>query len=250
MGPYVDSITPDESMPASTSVVVVGGGIIGTSAALALAARGIPVVLCEKAYIGCEQSSRNWGWCRQTGRDEREMPLIVESLKLWRDMDRLTQSATGFRECGVVYVGESESDECSFAAWLEMARPHDIGARIVRGAELDALLPGAQGAFRCGLHVPSDGCAEPQKAAPAIARAALRGQGDRAERRKNPGRRHGARSDRLRYRHSCWGRLDEPVLREPRGQASAVEGTVVGAADGTRSRRPADLHVFGRGRLP
>jgi glycine/D-amino acid oxidase-like deaminating enzyme len=174
MGPYVDSITPDEAIPASTRVVVIGGGIIGTSAALALAARGIPVVLCEKAYIACEQSSRNWGWCRQTGRDEREMPLIVESLKLWRDMDRLTQSATGFRECGVVYVGESEDDERSFAAWLEMARPYAIGARILRGSELAALMPGARGGFRCGLHVPSDGCAEPQKAAPAIARAAQR----------------------------------------------------------------------------
>jgi glycine/D-amino acid oxidase-like deaminating enzyme len=174
MGPYVDSITPDEAMPASTSVVVIGGGIIGTSAALSLAARGIPVVLCEKAHIACEQSSRNWGWCRQTGRDEREMPLIVESLKLWRDMDRLTESATGFRECGVMYVGESEEDERSFATWLDMARPYATGAQIVRGQDLGALMPGATGTFRCGLHVPSDGCAEPQKAAPAIARAAQR----------------------------------------------------------------------------
>jgi glycine/D-amino acid oxidase-like deaminating enzyme len=174
MGPYVDSVTPDETLPRETSVAVIGGGIIGTSAALALAARGIPVVLCEKAYIGCEQSSRNWGWCRQAGRDEREMPLIVESLRLWRDMDRLTDNATGFRECGVMYVGESEEHERRFTAWLEMARPFDIGTRIIRGQALAALMPSAGGDYRCALHVPSDGCAEPQKAAPAIARAAQR----------------------------------------------------------------------------
>ena len=174
MGPYVDSVTPDEAIPRSTSVAVIGGGIVGSSAALALAARGISVVLCEKAHIACEQSSRNWGWCRQAGRDEREMPLIVESLRLWRDMDRLTTSATGFRECGVMYVGESEADEARFDAWLAMARPFDIGARMVGGAELKRLMPGAQGEFRCALHVPTDGCAEPQKAAPAIARAAQR----------------------------------------------------------------------------
>jgi glycine/D-amino acid oxidase-like deaminating enzyme len=174
MGPYVDSVSPDELIPSATSVVVIGGGIIGSSATLALAARGIPVVLCEKGYIACEQSSRNWGWCRQAGRDEREMPLIVESLRLWRDMDRLTSSATGFRECGVMYVGESEEDEKRFNAWLEMARPHDIGARMVRGDDLKRLMPGAQGEYRCALHVPTDGCAEPQKAAPAIARAAQR----------------------------------------------------------------------------
>ena len=89
MGPYVDSIISDEVMPAATTVVVIGGGIVGTFAALTLAKRGIPVVLCEKGYIACEQSSRNWGWCRQAGRDVREMPLIVQSLQLWRDMNRL-----------------------------------------------------------------------------------------------------------------------------------------------------------------
>ncbi len=174
MGPYVDSITPDEVIPSATGVVVVGGGIIGTSAALTLAERGIPVALCEKGYIGCEQSSRNWGWCRQAGRDAREMPLIVESLRLWRDMDRLTGSATGFRECGVMYVGESEDDEIRFADWLEMARTYDTGARILRREEVEALMPGARSKFRCALHVPTDGCAEPQRAAPAIARAAQR----------------------------------------------------------------------------
>jgi glycine/D-amino acid oxidase-like deaminating enzyme len=174
MGPYVDSIVPDELMPAATSVVVIGGGIIGTFAALTLAIRGIPVVLCEKGYVACEQSSRNWGWCRQAGRDVREMPLIVQSLQLWRDMDHLTEADTGFRECGVLYVGESEIDEARFAEWAEMAKPYDMGARVVRGADVAALMPGASRAYACGLHVPSDGCAEPQRAAPAIARAAQR----------------------------------------------------------------------------
>jgi glycine/D-amino acid oxidase-like deaminating enzyme len=174
MGPYVDSVVSDEHMPAVTQVVVIGGGIIGTFAALTLAGRGIPVVLCEKGYIACEQSSRNWGWCRQAGRDAREMPLIVQSLGLWRDMNRLTDSDTGFRECGVLYVGESESDEARFAAWADMAKPYDIGTRIVRGAELAALMPGASRTFACGLYVPTDGCAEPQRAVPAIARAAQR----------------------------------------------------------------------------
>jgi glycine/D-amino acid oxidase-like deaminating enzyme len=174
MGPYVDSVKSDEVIPATTSVVVIGGGIVGTFAALTLASRGIPVVLCEKGYIACEQSSRNWGWCRQAGRDEREMALIVQSLRLWREMDRLTETETGFRECGVLYVGESDADETRFADWVRMAQPYEIGARIVRGAELAALMPGASQVYSCGLHVPTDGCAEPQWAAPAIARAAQR----------------------------------------------------------------------------
>jgi glycine/D-amino acid oxidase-like deaminating enzyme len=174
MGPYVDSIDPDEAIPAATSVAIVGGGIIGTSAALTLASRGVPVALFEKGYIACEQSSRNWGWCRQAGRDAREMPLIVESLRLWRDMNRMTEADTGFRECGVLFVGENEAEERNFSEWIDMARPFEIGARMVRGGELKALMPGASREYRCGLHVPGDGCAEPQRAAPAIARAAQR----------------------------------------------------------------------------
>src|ERR1700730_13600655 len=171
MGPYVDSIISDEVMPAATSVAVIGGGIVGAFAALTLADRGIPVVLCEKGFIVCEQSSRNWGWCRQGRREARAMALIVQSLALWRDMNRLTEFDTGFRQCGVLYVGESEADESRFTAWVGMAKPYDIATRIVRAAEPAALMPGASRTYACGLYVPTDGCAEPQRAAPAIARA-------------------------------------------------------------------------------
>src|SRR3984957_17965121 len=98
MGPYVDSVISDEVLPATTHVIVIGGGIVGTFAALTLANRGIPVVLCEKGFIASQQSSRNWGWGRQAGRDVREMPLMVRSVQLWREMNRLTESDAGFRE--------------------------------------------------------------------------------------------------------------------------------------------------------
>ena len=260
MGPYVDSVTSDEAIPAATSVVVIGGGIIGTSAALTLAARGISVVLCEKGYIACEQSSRNWGWCRQAGRDAREMPLIVASLRLWRDMDRLTDSATGFRECGVMYVGESEADEERFSAWLEMARPYDIGARIVRGEEVKALMPGARSAYRCALYVPTDGCAEPQKAAPAIARAAQRKGAvilahcavrgiDRGAGRVNA-RRHGTGTHRMRCGHIGRRSLDQPVLRKLGNSSAPTEGAVLGDAHGARCRWPRYVHLPERLGLP
>lgn len=73
------AIAPDGAPPASTSVVVIGGGIVGASTALFLAKAGIPVVLAEKGRIGGEQSSRNWGWCRTMGRDNREIPLSIRA---------------------------------------------------------------------------------------------------------------------------------------------------------------------------
>ncbi len=71
-------------------VVVIGGGIIGTSTALELADSGMRVALCEKGGIGHEQSSRNWGWVRISRRDPREVPLMAEALRIWADLNRRT----------------------------------------------------------------------------------------------------------------------------------------------------------------
>ena len=102
MSPIPDPVPADTEVPRATEVAVIGGGIIGVCASLKLAEQGIPVTLLEKGEIAAEQSSRNWGWCRQQGRDPREMPLIIESLNLWREMSARIGRDVGFNECGVL----------------------------------------------------------------------------------------------------------------------------------------------------
>jgi glycine/D-amino acid oxidase-like deaminating enzyme len=55
--PILDAVPSSETLPGAADVVVIGGGIIGASAALSLAERRVSVVLCEKGMIG-EQNSR------------------------------------------------------------------------------------------------------------------------------------------------------------------------------------------------
>src|SRR5215470_2065339 len=157
MAPPVEPVVVDSELPASVDVVVIGGGIVGASTAFFLAQRGVSVALCEKGLIAGEQSSRNWGFCRQQGRDPRELPLIVESLRIWRTIDRTIEGDTGFRQAGVVYVAEDEKEAAAQEKWLEYARPYQLDTRIVRGQELAALLPGAARAWPRGLHTASDG---------------------------------------------------------------------------------------------
>jgi glycine/D-amino acid oxidase-like deaminating enzyme len=176
MGPEVDRIETDEHPPAETGIVVIGGGIIGTSTALALTQKGHAVTLCEKGHIAGEQSSRNWGWVRKNGRDSREIPLIVESLRIWGGLNRTVGAETGFRACGIVSVARTDADRARHERWVEESRPYQIGSRIVEGDELDALVPGSRVKFRSAMYNPTDGRAEPQKAAPAIA-AAVRREG-------------------------------------------------------------------------
>lgn len=172
MGPTPDSITSDTTLPPKADVVVIGGGIIGTAAALELAERGLSVVLCEKGRIAAEQSSRNWGWVRKMGRDPRELPLIIESLRIWDGLNQRLGAETGFCKSGILYTCEDEADVARNAAWLEHARPYQLDTRMLSAAETAALLPGMTKRFAGALYTASDGRAEPQKAAPAIARAA------------------------------------------------------------------------------
>ncbi|MGD0639314.1 MAG: FAD-binding oxidoreductase [Roseiarcus sp.] len=174
MGPVVDPVESDQVLPAKAAVVVIGGGIIGTSAALALANRGVDVVLCEKGQIAGEQSSRNWGWVRKQGRDSREMPLIIESLRMWERLNEDVEAETGFRQAGTLYVCETDEELARRAKWLDIARPYQLDTRLLTREELAELMPGAARKFKGALYTKSDGRAEPQKAAPAVARAARR----------------------------------------------------------------------------
>jgi glycine/D-amino acid oxidase-like deaminating enzyme len=174
MGPRIDPVVGDETLPARADVVIVGGGIIGTSAALFLAERGVDVALCEKGLIAGEQSSRNWGWCRKMVRDPRELPLVIESLRLWQGMNERVEAETGFRTCGIMYLSETAEELARLEPWLDHAREYQLDTRALSRAEVAELLPGSTKSWAGGLYTASDGKAEPQMAAPAIAAAARR----------------------------------------------------------------------------
>src|SRR5580700_5963870 len=175
MAPPVDRVPSDQKIPAATRVVIIGGGIIGVCTAFFLAHKGVPVVLCEKGEIAAEQSSRNWGWCRKMGRDPRELPLAIEALRLWNNLNNLIEAESGFRRAGIVYLCRTEKDLAHRTQWLEqVGRPFQIDSRLLTRDQLTQITPGLAGNWAGALETPSDGRAEPGNAAPAIAAAARR----------------------------------------------------------------------------
>ena len=172
--PFLDRIKPDAGQPDAADVVIIGAGIAGVSAALSLAETGLRVVVCEKGLVGAEQSSRNWGWVRQMGRDKAELPLTMQSLRIWRQLDERYGIDTGFRETGITYVARTRAEVRELTDWSEIGRAANLNSRIVGAQELSALLPGIAPRFSMGLYTADDGRAEPGKAAPAIASAAQR----------------------------------------------------------------------------
>jgi len=168
-------VTFDDALPGQADVVIVGGGIAGTATAYFLAGWGLDVVLCEKGRIAGEQSSRNWGWIRQQGRDAAELPIMMESNRIWRGLAKETGEADlGFTECGCLSLAEDEETLAKLERWHEIAREHQLDTRMLSASEAVGAADGLAGRWLGGMLTPSDGRAEPFVAVPALARAARR----------------------------------------------------------------------------
>jgi glycine/D-amino acid oxidase-like deaminating enzyme len=159
-------------LPDRADVVVVGGGVIGVMTAWFLRERGLSVVVCEKGRIAGEQSGRNWGWVRQQGRDPGELPIMVESLSIWKRLAAEMGDGLGFRQTGVLYLAKTEREIAGFEAWTEHSRAHQLDTRLLTASETMAMLKGAVAPWKGGLFTASDARAEPWVAVPALAAVA------------------------------------------------------------------------------
>ena len=160
--------------PRSVDVVIIGGGIIGCSAAYFLARQGVSVALFEKGRIAGEQSGRNWGWVRQQGRSPIELPLMIRSMGHWQALQRDLGEDIGFRQGGSLYLAEDPAQLAELGEWLAVARAHALDTRMLSGRELDTVLKSDGKNWAGAMYTASDARAEPNRAAAAIARGAHR----------------------------------------------------------------------------
>ena len=162
--------TPDD-LPQAADAVVIGAGIVGIFTAYYLAKRGLKVVVVEKGRVGAEQSSRNWGWCRQQNRDARELPMATKSLDLWESFAAETGEDTGFRRCGLLYLSDDEAELEGWARWRDFARGVGVTTHMLDSAAVSERGKATGRIWKGGVFSPSDGTADPANAAPAVARA-------------------------------------------------------------------------------
>ena len=129
-------ITFNDPIPNAVDVVIIGGGVIGISTAWFLAKEGLSVLVCEKGRVAGEQSSRNWGWVRQMGRDEAELPIVTQSLNIWEELTKEIGEDIGFTRQGLLFLADNEKDEKEFEEWMEGAKQHQLDTQILSPAEV------------------------------------------------------------------------------------------------------------------
>ncbi|KKB62889.1 D-amino acid oxidase [Robbsia andropogonis] len=174
MAVLLESVDGSSALPVTADVVVIGGGIVGVFSAYYLAQRGLRVALLEKGRIGAEQSSRNWGWCRQQNRDARELPISTQSLDLWERFSQESGEDTGFRRCGLLYLSNDEAEIARWARWRDFARTVGVTTHMLDATSASTYGQATGKVWKGGVLSPSDGTADPAKAAPAVARALMK----------------------------------------------------------------------------
>ena len=162
-----------DPLPETTDVVVIGAGIAGTSTAYFLAEQGVKVLLCEKGRVAGEQSSRNWGWVRQQGRDLAELPIMMESNRIWRGLAEKTGEADlQFTQSGCYYLAQDQATLAKYEQWHDLAKQHQLDTRMLSREEVAQRFSNVSAEFIGGMVTETDGRAEPFVAVPALARAA------------------------------------------------------------------------------
>lgn len=160
----------------ASDVLIIGGGIVGASAAFFLRQRGRSVTLLERGLVGQQASGVNFGNIRRQGRPLEHLALSNRASTTWRRMNELVGEDVEHIAKGHIRVCYRDRPEIldDFIRYADEARIRGLDLEIVSGAALRQRFPFFGPDVLGGSYSPLDGHANPRLAAPALARAAKR----------------------------------------------------------------------------
>lgn len=161
-------------MEKCADVIVVGAGIIGNATAYYLARKGLKVIVLESSdIIGNGGSSRNGGGVRQSGRDPRELPLVMYGIqKIWPGLTQELGVDVEYVQKGNLRLGKTPAHLKILQGLTDRARAVGLDVRMIDGDEVREINPYLSDEVIGASWCPTDGHANPLTTTLAFYRAA------------------------------------------------------------------------------
>ena len=153
--------------------VIIGGGIVGGSAALFMRRAGLSVILLDKGFCGAQASGVNYGGVRRQGRAPEQLPLAQRSHALWARLPELIGIDGEYIRSGHLKLARTEEHFARLEAYAATVRPLGLDVELIGGNAIRERFPWLPGDVAGASLCAEDGHANPRLVAPAFARAAL-----------------------------------------------------------------------------
>ncbi|HEY7325199.1 MAG TPA: FAD-binding oxidoreductase, partial [Streptosporangiaceae bacterium] len=163
-----------QELPARARVVIIGGGVIGTSVAYHLTELGWQdVLLLEQGQLSGGTTWHAAGLVGQLRASEAGTRLVQYSTRLYERLAAETGQSTGFRRCGGLTVARTADRMESLRRTAATAWAYDIECELLSPAQAAARYPLLEAADLAGaIWLPGDGRADPVDLTVALARGA------------------------------------------------------------------------------
>ena len=163
------------AIPASAEVVVVGGGVMGTSALYHLARAGCrDCLLVERETLGSGSTSKAAGGIRAQFSDELNIRIALECIRRYERFADEPGGEIDFKQWGYLFLLTSEADVDAFRRSVALQQSLGVPSRLITPEEASAIVPALRvDDVLAATFCPLDGYATPEAAVQGYASAAV-----------------------------------------------------------------------------
>lgn len=164
------------SVPATAEVVIIGGGVMGTSAAFHLAEAGVSdIVVVERGELACGSSGKPIGGVRAQFSDPLNIELGSRSLRAYEDFPRRPGADIRLDTVGYLFLLTTERQAADFESAVRTQNALGVPTRMITPDEARRLCPYVStDGLVAAAHSPTDGHARPVLVVRGYADAAAR----------------------------------------------------------------------------
>ena len=164
----------EKNYPSKTKVVVIGGGVAGTSCAYHLAKFGWKdVVLLERDQLTSGTTWHAAGLIGQLGASSTITKLRKYSLDLYKELEKITGLSTGLKQNGAITIASSQERMQELLRQATTAQLSNVEVEVLNKERIKELYPGIKyDDLFGGIYMPNDGQADPVGVTNVLAKAA------------------------------------------------------------------------------